>query len=262
MSTLATDDLAVQDVMVSDVRTIMPEAPAARAVRIMTDLSIRHLVVIDGVREVVGVISQRNVLAHFSPWLTKLKAPDSGRGTVPRCEVREIMVSPAITVTAHTPIRAAAAILAANKIGCLPVVDGDNRLVGLLSSVDLLEFVGRNHLPEPEEEFHVFMPPAFLSKDDEFVIPLGYFPELEEREEALAVLAYARQSKRIGVKVFRRGQEGEQLQGARPATITDKYVSIPARDFLDHHSLNIRGPLEVSQNKQTGYFILTPVLEP
>lgn len=262
MCAVANHDLTVEEIMISDVRTILPEAPAARAVRIMIALGIRHLVVIDGAREVVGVLSQRNVLAHFSPWLNKLKSDDGCETPAPRYEVREIMVAPAITVTADTPVRTAAAVLAANKIGCLPVVDRDRCLVGLLSSVDLLEFVGRNHLPEPEEEFSVFMPPAFLGEDDNFVIPIGYFPQQNGPEETLAVLAYAKQSKRIGVKVFRRGEEGEDLLGARPATVTDKFVSIPAKDFLEHHGLNIRGPLEVSRNAKTGYFVLSPVLKP
>jgi CBS domain-containing protein len=52
-------------------------------------------------------------------------------------KAKDIMTSPAITVTPETSVRAAAALLAARAISAVPVLAG-GRLVGILSEADLL----------------------------------------------------------------------------------------------------------------------------
>ncbi|MEV1121286.1 CBS domain-containing protein [Actinosynnema sp. NPDC049800] len=51
---------------------------------------------------------------------------------------RDIMTSPVITVTPNVPIRVAAALMASHGFTALPVVDGDRRLVGIVTEADLL----------------------------------------------------------------------------------------------------------------------------
>jgi CBS domain-containing protein len=51
---------------------------------------------------------------------------------------REIMTSPAITVTPEVPVRGAAALLVSHGFTALPVVDHDKRLVGIVTEADLL----------------------------------------------------------------------------------------------------------------------------
>jgi len=48
-----------------------------------------------------------------------------------------------ITVNPDTYASEAAAKMADNKIGALPVVDKDNKLVGILSSTDILRFFSK-----------------------------------------------------------------------------------------------------------------------
>jgi len=255
------DDLTVRRIMIEDGRTILPETPAARAAQVMVQARIRHLVVTESSGDVVGVLSQRQILKHFSPWLSEANEGNACETPFPRSDVRDIMAQPAITVTENTSIRTAAAILASKKIGCLPVIKGRNKMAGVVTATDLLKFVGANHLPEPDEEFHVFRPPAFLTDDGQLTVPSGYFRETKAEQEVMAVLAYSQSSQRIGVK-FCTGEENDaELAGARPATVTDKYIAIPAADFLKHHALNIRGSLEVSDDPGTGYLVLSPMMK-
>lgn len=255
-------DWTVRKIMIGNVRTVLPQAPTVRAAQILVQCRIRHLVVAESDGEVVGVLSERQVLKHFSPWLTGVSVETRPETPPPRCEVREVMAHPPITVRPETSLRTAADILASKKIGCLPVVEEGRRLVGLLTAVDLLRFFGRSYAPQPQEEFHVFAPPAFFSENGNLTMPVGYFPERHSAAEVLAVLAYAPKGKRIGVRLFERGEEGQDLGGARPAMVTDKYVVIPAEDFVKHYNLNVRGPFEVAKNAQTGYLVLSPVLKP
>jgi CBS domain-containing membrane protein len=52
--------------------------------------------------------------------------------------VREVMSTPAITVSADTPLTKVFMIFAEHGINHLPVVDGDNRLAGIVTRLDLL----------------------------------------------------------------------------------------------------------------------------
>src|SRR5499427_8324096 len=51
---------------------------------------------------------------------------------------KDVMTSPAITVTPETHCKDAAALLVRHRISALPVVDASGRLVGLVSEADLL----------------------------------------------------------------------------------------------------------------------------
>lgn len=261
MTATRDDDPSVRTILIEYPQTILPGAPAIRAAQMMVQHRIRHLVVAENHEEVVGVVSERQILKCFSPWLGADTAGPPP-GPIPRCEVREIMAKSPVTVTADTSIRRAAALMAAKKIGCLPVVNPPTRLVGLITAVDVLKYIGCNQLPDRQDDFTVFRPPAFLTESGVLTVPVGYFSELEEAEELLAVLAYAPRTKRIGVKVFARGNGGRAMVGARPATLTDKFLTIPAKDFLDHYSLQVRGALDVTEHKQTGYLVLSPTLKP
>jgi CBS-domain-containing membrane protein len=51
---------------------------------------------------------------------------------------RDIMTSPVITVRAGTTVQDAAALLAARGFTALPVLDDDDRLIGIVTEADLL----------------------------------------------------------------------------------------------------------------------------
>ncbi|MFB9628972.1 CBS domain-containing protein [Nonomuraea helvata] len=70
--------------------------------------------------------------------------------------VREVMSSPAVTVRSTDPVRRAIRILYSHNIAAAPVLDGSDRLVGVVSELDLLrgEFE-----PDPRATVRP-MPPA------------------------------------------------------------------------------------------------------
>lgn len=53
--------------------------------------------------------------------------------------IRELMTAPAVTVTARTSVGAALKLLDERKITALPVVDGEGKLVGIVSEADLVQ---------------------------------------------------------------------------------------------------------------------------
>ena len=61
--------------------------------------------------------------------------------------VRAVMSKPVVTVKSDTAIEEAARLLAEHQFGALPVIDDDERLVGLLRDDDLIVQDARLHMP-------------------------------------------------------------------------------------------------------------------
>jgi acetoin utilization protein AcuB len=122
--------MRIQDTMNSTVETIRPEESAETAWRRMTAHRMRHLVVVDG-RQIVGVVSDRD-----------LGGGEAGVSARQGKAVSDVMTPKPVTVGPTTTIREAANLLRGRAISCLPVVD-DGRLVGIVTTTDLLELVGR-----------------------------------------------------------------------------------------------------------------------
>jgi acetoin utilization protein AcuB len=116
-----------------------PEMPITEAQALMQENNIRHLPILGEEKNLVGLITLRSLmnavpadLSQFSPFvvnyvLAKLKA-------------RNIMVKDVITISEDTPFEEAARIMADKKIGCLPVMQGDE-LVGIISDNDLFNIM-------------------------------------------------------------------------------------------------------------------------
>ena len=118
--------MRAQDIMTTKVETIAALETAEAAAERMRRNRIHHLVVMkDG--KLAGVVSDGDLRALETP-LGRL--------------VEEVMSAPAVAATSEMPIRKLANLLRGRSVGCLPVMD-DGRLVGIVTTTDLLERIGR-----------------------------------------------------------------------------------------------------------------------
>ena len=120
----------VAEIMVREVRTVTVETQVEQAAKILGDNGIRHLIVTSA-GLTVGVFSERDLMKHTISCLSRDQHPGTS-------QVRDAMVESPLMVQPQTLISEAAAILAKQKIGCLPVIDDDAKLCGILSVVDVL----------------------------------------------------------------------------------------------------------------------------
>jgi predicted transcriptional regulator len=118
----------VADVMTRKTVTLSPHHGLADAVSLMADRYFRHIVVVDTGGQVLGVISDRDILrtlARTSNWQTK--------------DVSQIMTRDPFTVKRETPLSVAVAKIVSKRINCLPVLDDEGKVCGILTSTDLLK---------------------------------------------------------------------------------------------------------------------------
>lgn len=130
--------LDVETWMTPDPVTVRANASALEAIEKMTDFGIRHLPVVDGQRRLLGILSIDDVRAALPADLTL--PPDAAHRKAAREHtVAEVMTYAPTTARPSTRLEEAAALLAARRIGCLPVVDEKERVVGILSETDALQ---------------------------------------------------------------------------------------------------------------------------
>lgn len=126
----------VSEVMRREVVTLRADDRLDLADDIMRLGRVRHMPVLDGER-LVGILSNRDLLAAS---LTKALTfePAHRRAFMRAVDVRETMTKDVVTVGPDMPLAEAARIMIERQIGCLPVVKGEGRLLGLLTETDLL----------------------------------------------------------------------------------------------------------------------------
>ena len=118
----------VADVMTGKVVTLSPHHSFNDVANLMNDRYFRHCVVIDQAGVVVGVISDRDILRALA------RNPNSRSKSLD-----QIMTKQPITVKRNTPIIDAVGKMLAKRINCLPVIDDDGGVCGIVTSTDLLK---------------------------------------------------------------------------------------------------------------------------
>jgi acetoin utilization protein AcuB len=118
----------VADVMIAKVVTLSTHHGFDDAVRLMKDRHFRHCIVVDMQGKLCGVISDRDILRTMARnGQSRLKSLD------------QIMTRNPITVQRHTSILDAVSKIVSKKINCLPVVEDDGTVCGIVTSTDLLK---------------------------------------------------------------------------------------------------------------------------
>ena len=136
--------LQVQDLMTHHVVTLRPLDDLRQVEALLRRGSVRHLPVVDGAR-LVGLVTHRDLLS----------AAAQGRGA-PAVLALEAMTRDVATVRPEALLSEALQRMLRSGFGCLPVVDAQGALVGILTDSDLVRFCGElilglDRKPEPAE---------------------------------------------------------------------------------------------------------------
>lgn len=129
----------IKDWMTRDVVTITPETTLPEAHRLMTEKRIRRLPVVQDDR-LVGIITRGDVRGAEPSEATSLSIWELNY-LLAQLSIDEIMTTEVVTVAPETTIRDAAQLMLDNKISGLPVVDEENRVVGIITESDIFRLV-------------------------------------------------------------------------------------------------------------------------
>jgi acetoin utilization protein AcuB len=105
-----------------------------------------HLLVIDG-RRLVGVISDRDLLRHVSPFVGHDLAERAQDVATLNKRAHQIMTRAPISAHPDATLQEAIALILQHRISCLPVVDEQSHPIGIVTWRDLLKALApdQNH---------------------------------------------------------------------------------------------------------------------
>ncbi|KIL43875.1 acetoin utilization AcuB family protein [Jeotgalibacillus soli] len=124
--------MIIEEMMKTDVHTLLPEATLADSIETMRVHRIRHIPIVDAKRKVVGIITDRDIKeVSPSPFQTQ---PSAKLFTT---KLKDIMKTPVITGHPLDFVEEVAVLFMDHRIGCLPIVSND-KLIGMITETDLL----------------------------------------------------------------------------------------------------------------------------
>lgn len=138
--------MRAQDVMVRNPQTVSAETTVWTALAVMGQRDIRHLPVTDGGGTLQGILSNRD----FRRVLDFLD-PEGRIRHVQELRVSDIMTKTPEIITAHpdTPLVNIAQLMVLRKVGAVPIVDAQHRVIGILTQKDVMRELVRQLAPPP-----------------------------------------------------------------------------------------------------------------
>lgn len=120
-----------KDIMTTNLITIKSEAKVKEAVKLIVKNNISGLPVVDENGEVIGVVSEKDLLdLLFNP--DDLDAP-----------ISKIMMTRVTTIPGEATLFDVGEVFLSNSFRRLPVVDSENKIIGLISRRDLLRTIDK-----------------------------------------------------------------------------------------------------------------------
>jgi len=151
----------VRDVMTTDVITAPDDASVAEIVTVLTDRQITAVPIVDRFDVVLGVVSWTDLrdkidirLPDGEPHVGWWRRCAPSLAQWPEGTAVEVMSGPALTIGADASLSAAARMMYRSEVGRLLVVDGDNRLRGIVTRSDLLKVHARLDAVIRDEVIH------------------------------------------------------------------------------------------------------------
>jgi acetoin utilization protein AcuB len=124
--------LQVRDSMSREIVTLSPDETAATALALCRERRIRHLPVLkEGT--LVGIVSDRDLRSS-----TPALGDPARAAALQEVLVQDVMATEVVSVHPDDPIEQAANTMRERRIGCLPVLDGDE-LVGIVTASDVMD---------------------------------------------------------------------------------------------------------------------------
>lgn len=131
--------MKVRDYMSPDPITIEQDQNLRDAYLLMRRHGIRHLPVIDIYDRIFGIVSRNDLYRAIG--LHESRDLDDHLDRLERLWAQDVMISPAYSVNEADDLIVVVDVMLTNKVGALPVVDDDRRVVGIISEIDLLRIL-------------------------------------------------------------------------------------------------------------------------
>ncbi|TSI03081.1 acetoin utilization AcuB family protein [Lysinibacillus sp. BW-2-10] len=151
--------MIVEEIMNSEVYSLLPTNTVNDAVKLMREKKIRHLPIVDENRSVVGIVTEYDIKNALPSCLIEEQS-----SAVNSSPIENIMIKDPIIGHPLDFVEEVAVTFYESKISCLPIVSG-GQLIGIVTTTDLLytyiELTGA-HKPSSKLDIRVSDKPGTL----------------------------------------------------------------------------------------------------
>ncbi len=151
---------SVTQIMTGDVLAIAPETPIGQVARIMSDNGISGLPVVDANNNLVGIITETDIVSHeiqidtptfvpFLDWIIRMPG-DTSEDDLRRVlatSAGELMTSPVYSVTVDATVREVATLMFERRVNPVPVLNHLGQVVGIVSRSDIVRLLAEVDAP-------------------------------------------------------------------------------------------------------------------
>lgn len=131
--------LSVRDVMTQRVYRVAPDTPLRELMELMSRHDLKAVPVVNEKREVLGMVTERDLLRHLLPLLQRSGAAESAAAPplAAEAQTREIMSRSVMCVSEEQSLADVVAIMISKEVERVPVVN-EGQLVGFLTRGDII----------------------------------------------------------------------------------------------------------------------------
>ncbi|OCC14576.1 CBS domain protein [Dissulfuribacter thermophilus] len=128
--------------MTSDPISIRPDTTIGQARDILKAHNFRHLPVVDDGRHLIGMVTDRDIRSAYPSSVASSGYQDGLLEEVGNTKVETIMSRDLCTLGPSSTLDDALLLFEHHKVGAIPVIDREGKLVGIFSIRDLIEAYG------------------------------------------------------------------------------------------------------------------------
>ncbi|MGV1098668.1 CBS domain-containing protein [Thiovibrio sp. JS02] len=118
--------------------TVLPETPLPAVRELLRSGKFRHLPVVDQDGRLQGIVTDRDLRSAYPSSVLSEEKARACLVELDRTPVSAIMTGAAFTLTAMSTLDDALILLDREKIGAMPVVDEEKRVIGIFTTRDLM----------------------------------------------------------------------------------------------------------------------------
>ncbi len=147
-------DPLVTRIMRTDVPVVSPDATIGETARILVDYQTPGVAVVEN-SKIIGIITEADIITREAevdvptpvPFLDAIFMADAGPDfddelrKVTAVNARQLMTSPVISIRSSATLTEVATLMVDRRINPVPVLDHDNRVVGIVSRSDLVKII-------------------------------------------------------------------------------------------------------------------------
>ena len=149
--------LTAKEIMTTEVRSVSPDSSIEELAKLFEETRFNALPVLDEDGRLAGIVSQNDLIERDKPlhiptvisifdWVLYLESEKSFKEDVKRLMARtvgEIMAPPRATCSLDTSASEIAERMSEKKAHLVPVVDADDKVLGVVSRLDIIRAMGK-----------------------------------------------------------------------------------------------------------------------